>query len=179
MELPLYQAPKPRAIAQGVWQRTLDFLKGAGTVILVISVVLWALSSYPGQTIGSSYLAMLGQRLAPLGALMGLEWPMIVALLTSFLRKENTIPTLAVLYGVGQAQVSLASSLSGKLLPAAALAFLAVQMLFIPCVATVAAIKHETKSWGWTALCISLLLAVSLVAGVVIYQAGRWMGWGG
>jgi ferrous iron transport protein B len=178
MELPLYQAPNPRAVLKGVWQRTADFLQGAGSVILLVSVLLWALSTFPGGEIGASYLASFGRSLAPLGGLIGLEWPMMVALMTSFLRKENTIPTLAILYGVGGQHASLAEALSGTLAPAAALAFLTVQVLFIPCVATVAAIRSETKSWRWTLLSIGLLLGISSLAGILMYQAGRLLGWG-
>ena len=178
MELPLYQAANLRRVGQGIWQRTVDFLKMAGSIILVVSMLLWALSTFPGGAIESSYLAFFGRLLAPLGRLMGLEWQMMVALLTSFVRKENTIPTLAVLYGAEQSGAGLADLLSGRMPPAAALAFLAVQMLFIPCVATLAAIRQETGSWRWTALSVLLLLVVSMLAGVAIYQGARLVGWG-
>jgi ferrous iron transport protein B len=178
MELPLYQAPNLRTIGQGVWSRTVDFLKGAGTVILVVSVVLWALSTYPGGRIETSFLAAFGRLLAPLGRLMGLDWQMMVALLASFIRKENAIPTLAVLYGAARPGASLVELLSGVLTPAAGLAFLAVQILFIPCIATLAAIRQETRSWRWTTLSVALLLVISLGVGIVIYQGARLAGWG-
>ncbi|HWQ84466.1 MAG TPA: ferrous iron transport protein B [Anaerolineales bacterium] len=178
MELPLYQMPNLKEIGKGVWQRTMDFLQGAGTIILVVSVLMWGLSHFPTGQIESSYLAALGRGLAPVGQWMGLDWQMMVALLTSFVRKENTIPTLAVLYGAGQDGASLASVLGGILPPAAALAFLAVQVLFIPCVATVAAMLEETRSWRWTLLSVGLLLVISLLTGVLIYQGGRFTGWG-
>ncbi len=178
MELPLYQLPNLTEISKGVWQRTIDFLQGAGTIILVVSVLMWGLSHFPGGQIEDSYLAALGRGLAPLGNLMGLDWQMMVALLTSFVRKENTIPTLAVLYGAGQGGASLASVLSGIITPAAAFAFLAVQVLFVPCVATVGTMVEETKSWRWTLLSVGLLLLISLTVGILIYQAGRLSGWG-
>lgn len=178
MELPLYQLPNVREIAKGVWQRTVDFIQGAGTIILVVSVLMWALSHFPSGEIQSSLLAAVGRFFAPVGHWMGLDWQMMVALLTSFVRKENTIPTLAVLYGAGEQGASLAGVLNGVLSPAAALAFLAVQVLFIPCVATVAAMVEETKSWRWTLLSVGLLLVISLATGILIYQVGRLMGWG-
>ena len=178
MELPLYQPPDLRIIGQGVWQRTVDFLKTAGSVILVVSVLLWALSTFPGGDIESSYLAMFGRLFTPVGEWMGLEWQMMVALLTSFVRKENTIPTLAVLYGASKHGVGLTQSLGEHLTPAAALAFLAVQVLFLPCVATLATIRQETRSWKWTLLSSGLLLVISLVIGVGIYQGARLLGWG-
>jgi len=168
MELPVYHAPDARNISTSVRDRMVDFLKVAGTIILVMSVVLWALSTLPGGGIEQSYLAAVGHFLAPVAAPLGLSWQMLVALLTGFVRKENTIATLSVLYGRGGE--GLPAALSAAILPSAALAFLVVQMLFIPCIATVAVIRQETRSWRWTAASIGLLLAVSLAAGVLVYQ---------
>ncbi len=178
MELPLYHLPSARTIGLSVWQRSVAFLKKAGSIILVVSVVVWALSVLPGGEIESSYLAAMGRLLAPLGALMGLGWQMMVALLTSFVAKENTIATLGVLYSAGEEGARLADALSGVLTPAAALAFLAVQMLFIPCVAVVATIRQETASWRWTAFSVALLLVVSFAVGIAIYQGASLVGWG-
>jgi ferrous iron transport protein B len=178
MELPLYHLPNARSIGLSVWQRTVAFLKKAGSIILVVSVVVWALSVLPGGEIESSYLAAIGRLLAPLGGLMGLGWQMMVALLTSFVAKENTIATLGVLYSAGEEGAALAEVLPGVLAPAAALAFLAVQMLFIPCAATVATIRQETGSWKWTAFSIALLLVLSFAVGIAIYQGAMLLGWG-
>jgi len=176
MELPLYHVPNVRTIGLSVWQRLVAFLQKAGSIILVVSVVVWALSYLPQGQIETSYLATIGRLLVPLGALMGLDWQMIVALLTSFVAKENTIATLGVLYGSGQQGAGLAATLSGALTPAAALAFLAVQVLFIPCVATVAAMRQETGSWRWTVFSVALLLVISLTIGIIIYQAAWLVG---
>jgi len=178
MELPLYHLPNWRTIGLFVWQRTKAFFAKAGTIILAVSVVIWALSTLPSGETETSYLAAIGRLLAPLGALMGLEWRMMVALLTSFVAKENTIASLGVLYGAGEEETRLADIMGGILTPAAALAFLAVQMLFIPCVATVATIRQETGSWKWTAFSIVLLLILSFSAGIAIYQGATLVGWG-
>lgn len=153
-------------------------MKEAGGVILVVSMVVWALSTWPNGNIETSYLADAGRLLAPLGALMGLGWQMMVALVTSFIRKENTIATLGVLYGSGAEGSGPTAGLGAALTPAAALAFLAVQMLFIPCVATVATIRQATNSWRWTTLSIALLLVVSFAVGIIIYQVARMLGLG-
>ncbi len=178
MELPLYHFPNLRTIGESIWTRLLDFLKMAGSVILVVSILLWALSTFPGGSLETSYLAGFGRWLSPLGSLIGLQWPMLVALIASFIRKENTIPTLAVLYGVNSQQTGLAAALSGQIVPAAALAFLAMQVLFIPCLATMATIRQETHSWRWTAGITGLLLVISFSAGILIFQAARLIGWG-
>jgi ferrous iron transport protein B len=82
---------------------------------------------------------------------------------------------MGILYGTGEASAGLDVVLAGVLTPAAALAFLVVQVLFIPCVATVAAIRQETKSWAWTAFSVGLLLCLSLLAGIAVYNLVNWI----
>jgi len=101
---------------------------------------------------------------------------MMVALLTSFIAKENSIATLGVLFRAGEEEAQLATVLSQTLTPAAALAFLVVQMLFIPCVAVVATVKQETNSWRWTGFSVVYQLLISLVAGILVYQIAGFMG---
>ena len=176
MELPLYHVPNWRTIALLVWQRCLAFLKKAGTLILVMAVIVWALSYWPGGDVETSFLAQFGRLLEPVGALMGMSWRMIVALLTSFIAKENSLATMGVLYGADNEETKLAERLSGTLTPAAALAFLVVQMLFVPCVATVAAMWQETRSVRWTLFNVVLLLVVSFGVGILVYQVAGWLG---
>jgi len=167
MELPLYHLPNARTIGLYVWQNVVAFLQKAGTVILAASVVVWVLSYFPADgDVTQSYLAWIGRGLAPIGALMGLPWMLMIALLTSFVAKENTIATLGVLYG------NFETTLPTLITPPAALGFLVVQMLFVPCVATVAAVKQETRSWAWTLLSLGLMLVISLGAGILVYQVG-------
>jgi ferrous iron transport protein B len=86
---------------------------------------------------------------------------------------------LAILYRAGGEGRSLAGALAGAWTPAAALAFLAAQMLFIPCAATVAAIRQETGSWSWTAFSVAILAAISFGAGIAIFQGAALLGLGG
>lgn len=183
MELPLYHFPNWRTIGLLVWQRSLAFFKKAGTIILVISVVVWALSMLPGGEIEASFLAQIGHLLEPVGRLMGFDWRLTVALLTSFIAKENSIATLGVLFGstgltAGGAgeEAGLAKKLSATFPASTALAFLAVQMLFIPCVAVVGVIRQETGSWRWTLFNLGFLLVVSLAAGTAVYWIARVIG---
>jgi ferrous iron transport protein B len=176
MELPLYHVPNWRTIGLLVWQRSLEFLKKAGTIILVISLVIWALSRLPHGRVETSLLAGLGRLLEPLGALMGLDWRMIVALLTSFIAKENSIASLGILFEAGEGGAQLTALLGNALTPAAGLAFLTVQMLFIPCAATVAAIKQETDSWKWTGFSVAMLFVISFAVGVAVYQLAGAVG---
>ena len=174
MELPLYHVPNWRTIGILIWQRSLAFFKRAGTVILLVSVVLWVLSALPTGEIETSFLAGVGRLLAPLGSLLGLSWQMMVALLTSFIAKENAVASLGVLYGAG-GEAGLAQILPEILTPAAALSYLVVQMLFVPCVATVATVFQESNSWKWTLFILVFLLAVSFGLGIVIYQVASFV----
>jgi len=176
MEMPLYHLPNPRTIGLLVGQRTLSFLKKAGTVILGISVVVWALSVLPGGDLETSYLARLGSLLEPVGRWMGLDWRLTVALLTSFLAKENSIATLGVLFKTGE-NAGLAPLLAATYSPAVGLSFLTVSILFIPCAATVAAIRQETGSWRWTLASVVLLLGLSVGMAALAYALARGLGW--
>jgi ferrous iron transport protein B len=171
MELPLYHLPNPKIIGLVTWQNTVAFIKRAGTIILAVSIVIWILSYIPNGNIDTSYLADIGKFLTPVGKLMGLNWQMMVALLSSFIAKENTLATLGTLTG-GQGS-ALTTQLKILLTPAAALAFLVVQVLFIPCVATVAAIHHETKSWRWPLFTIAYQLVLSFVMAIIVFQIVR------
>ena len=171
MELPLYHEPNPRTIGLVSWQRTIAFIKRAGTIILVVSIIIWVLSYFPSGNIEGSVLGHIGRGLQPVGRLMGLNWQLMVALLTSFVAKENTIATLGVL--LGREKAGLSQALKGMLTPAAAIAFLVAQVLFIPCIATVTAIYHETKSWRWPALTVAYQLVISFSMAILIFQVAR------
>jgi len=178
MEMPLYHLPNARTIGLYVWYKTGAFIKKAGGIILLASATVWLLAYLPGGEIEGSLLARFGRWLEPAGQWLGLgDWRLMVALLSSFVAKENTIATLGVLYG-SEANLGLAEQVARTLTPAAALAFLVVQMTFIPCAATVAVIKQETASWKWTAFSVGLLLVISFGAAVIVYQLARLTGWG-
>ncbi len=171
MEIPLYHVPNARTIGLYVWHNTFAFIKKAGGLIVVFSVIVWLFSYLPKGDLQSSYLAEFGRWLLPLGRLMGLsDWRLIMAMLTSFIAKENTIATLGILYGIQEESQVLSMRIASTINPAGAFAFLLVQMLFIPCVATVAAVKQETGSWKFTLLNVLLLLFISLAAGIGAYQ---------
>jgi ferrous iron transport protein B len=178
MELPLYHIPNGRTIGMFVWGNTTAFLRKAGSIILAVSVIVWALSVFPGPGIENSVIGRLGLMLTPVGQLMGLDWQPMVALVTSFAAKENVIATLGVLYGGGEEATGLGATMAASVPPAAALAFLAVTMLFIPCAATLATIRQETGGWRWVVFNVGLLLVISFGVGILIYQGAVLIGWG-
>lgn len=166
MELPLYHVPNMKTIGIYVWQNLLGFLQKAGTVILGGSLVIWGLSYFPTGEVMTSYLSYAGRFLEPIGLWMGLPWPVLLAILTSVVAKENTIATLGILYG------DVVKVLPTLLTASSALALLAFQMLFIPCLGTIAAIHEETKSLMWTIVSAVMMLSLSIGAGVLIYKVG-------
>jgi ferrous iron transport protein B len=175
MEMPLYHIPNRRTIGLLVWQRSISFLKKAGTNILAMALVVWALSVLPSGDLNHSYLVQFGKWVEPIGRWMGLDWRLTVALITSFPAKENAIATLGVLFG-SSASAGLAQTLTSTFSTASALSFLVVTMLFIPCMATVAVIRQETNSWGWTLLNIAMLLVISIAAGAGVYHLALALG---
>jgi ferrous iron transport protein B len=179
MELPRYHAPNVRGVLLATWERIRRFAALAGTVILIMSVTVWALSTFPSNDVEHSALGYIGRGLEPIGGLMGLDWRMMVALLTSFVAKEQTIATLGVILGTsGGGDAALKASLGHIMVPAAAVSFIALQMLFIPCASSVAAIRQETRSWRWTGFAVGYMLAVSFAVAILIYQAARLLGLG-
>jgi ferrous iron transport protein B len=167
MELPLYHLPNLRIIGLVTWQRIVSFAKRAGTIILIVSVVVWLFSVFPGGDLESSFLAQFGRWLEPVGRLMGLNWQMMVALVSSFVAKENTIATLGVLFGGRGA--GLTQVLREILTPASAVAFLVLQVLFIPCAATVAVIRQETRSWKWVSFSVGFQLVLSFSLAMLVF----------
>ncbi len=176
MEMPLYHLPNTRTIGLLVWQRSLSFVKKAGTNILMMAVVVWALSVLPNGRLSDSFLVQFGKWISPVGRWMGLDWRLTVALITSFPAKENAIASLGVLFGMSPT-AGLAQTLTASFSTASALSFLVATMLFIPCMATVAVIRQETDSWGWTLLNLGLFLVISIGVSGLVYHLAVWMGW--
>lgn len=175
MELPLYHLPNPRTIGLYVWQNTWGFVQKATQVILIASAVIWFLSYFPNGEIQNSWLADFGRMLEPLGSWLGMgDWRLIIALFSSFVAKENTIATLGILLG-DQNGLGLAVQVAQLLTIPAALAFLVIQMTFIPCIATVGAIKSETNTWKYPLISVAMLLVISLAAGATVYYLASWI----
>lgn len=177
MEMPLYHIPNARTIGLLVWQRSMSFVRKAGTAILAMSLVVWVLSYLPEGDLNTSFLARFGQWIEPLGRAMGFDWRLTVALITSFPAKENAIATLGVLFGSAP-EDGLAEALSAAFSTASALSFLVVTMLFVPCMATVAVIRQETGSWRWALFSVGMFLALSVAGGILTYRLALWLGWG-
>ncbi len=168
MELPLYHAPNWKTVLLDVWHHCLAFLRRAGGIILMMAVIIWILSNFPGPGIEHSWLAVVGRGLSPIGELLGMDWRLLMALLTGFVAKENVVATLGVLYsGEGTA---LREILARTIPIPTAVAFLVVMMIYLPCLATTVTIYQETRSLRWTLFDIVVTLMLAILLGITVYQ---------
>jgi ferrous iron transport protein B len=183
MELPVYRRPTVSNTLIHVWDRVRGFLVRAGTLIFLMSVVLWLLRSFDGQLQivqngADSLLARLGTLIAPMFKPQGFPmWQASVALLTGLIAKEAVASSLAMLYGFSLTAggVAVQSAMTG-FTPLAAFSYLVFILLYIPCVAAVTTMYRETNSLRWTAFSAAWQLVVAYVVSMVVYQAGRLMG---
>lgn len=176
MELPPYRVPLFRRLGTRIGKQLLLFVQKAGTVILLASLIIWALSSLPpGVELEESLVGRLGRLLAPIGEPLEFDWRIMVALFFGFVAKETSMTTLGVLYGLSSkvGEEALRGALVGAWSPVVAITFLAVQMLYVPCLTTVSVIRKETGSWRWTVLAVGYSLLVAYLVGLVITGAGR------
>ncbi|MGI5970100.1 MAG: ferrous iron transport protein B [Oscillospiraceae bacterium] len=181
MELPPYRLPTARNTLLHVWERVKGFLVRAGTVILVMSVVLWFLQSFDSrlnmvETSGESLLGSIGSIISPALRPLGFgTWQAAVALLTGIIAKESIVASMALFYGFSlQAGSSvIASALSGTFAsPLAAYSFLVFVLLYIPCFASLATMRRELGGGKWLAFSILWQLAVAYASSFLVYRIG-------
>jgi len=190
MELPPYRFPTLRGMCIHTWERTWQYIKKAGTVILAISVILWAAMTFPQlpeeqraeatelEELQYSLAGRVGHALEPVTDLAGFDWRSNIAFIGGFAAKEVIISTLATAYSLGGDEETASESLHERLENDPAwtlrrgLSHIVFVMLYAPCFATVAAIRKESGSWGWALFSIvfSTLLAYALA--VLFFQVG-------
>ncbi len=168
MELPLYHKPDFKTIWLIIWSRTFAFIKKAGTVIFIFSIVLWIMSNVPGGNIEESMLAKIGRILEPIGKPIGLDWKLMIALFSSIIAKENSVATLGVIYNAGDQ--GLMTVLSQTVNHPSALSFLIILMLFIPCAPTMTVMKQEMGGVKWSLMSFLLMLIMSYGTAAIVYR---------
>jgi ferrous iron transport protein B len=174
MELPLYHTPDFKSIGLAIWSRTFAFVKKAGTVIFIFSIILWIMSNVPGGNIEESMLARIGRILEPVGIPIGLDWRLMVALFSSIVAKENSVATLGILYNAGDQ--GLMSIISQSIAHPSALSFLIILMLFIPCAPTMTVMKQEMGGIKWPFISFLFMLAISYGTALVVYNLAHMLG---
>jgi ferrous iron transport protein B len=194
MELPPYRIPTLKATIRHMWNKAEQYLRKMGGIILVASVIVWALSYYPRPDVvgeltpeqmteqqANSYMGKIGQAISPVLEPLGFNWKVTIALISGTAAKELVISTLGVLYAGGDESPD---TLSHKLTqvnpvtgtadftPLVAASFLVFVSLYIPCIASITAVSKETGSWKWGAFSVIYNTLVAWICAFAVYGIG-------
>ncbi|MCL2744866.1 MAG: hypothetical protein FWE67_13540, partial [Planctomycetaceae bacterium] len=193
LELPAYQIPQLRDIFQTAFLQSWWFIKKAGTFILAVNIVLWALMYYPvpkdagaskSERLQNSYAARLGRCLEPVSQFAGFDWRDNVALIGGFAAKEAIVASLETIYGIEnevqpkrfRASAKTENSLAAKIQndekwsPQKAFAMLIFVMIYAPCIAACVVIRQETGSWKYTFITMMYTTALAAILAITVYQ---------
>lgn len=200
MELPPYRRPLIKNVILHMWEKSSEYIKKAGTVILAASIIVWFILSYPkapqntvrdfGETnITYSIGGRLGKSMEPVLKWAGFDWKIGVSLVAGVAAKEVIISTMGILYGIDEDVSSQQSQVDfmvkDKLKsdpnysPLMAFALMIFIMIYIPCIATLAMVKKELGSWKWSLFQAGYTLLVAFLMAVMIFQVGGLLGLGG
>ena len=180
MELPPYHWPTLGNVLRSMWERGWSFIKKAGTIILLSTILVWFLSRFgvadgafrmlEEEELEMSILARVGNVIAWIFIPLGFgTWQAAVASITGLIAKENIVGTMGILYGGTEAYANLAASFS----QIAAYAFLVFNLLCAPCFAAIGAIRREMNNAGWTWFAIAYQCGFAYAVSLMIYQFGR------
>lgn len=192
MELPPYRIPTLRGVLMHMWQRGGLYLKKAGTVILAISVILWALTSYPiigdDKLVGLneeqvmdaqlrySVAGRIGSAMEPVIHPMGFDDKIGTALIGALAAKEVFVAQLGIVYSMGEADEesqTLRDKLKQNYTPLQGFCIMLFTLISAPCIATLAVCKRETNSWKWALFQFVGLTVIAYAITTVVYQVGK------
>ncbi|AQT69366.1 Ferrous iron transport protein B [Anaerohalosphaera lusitana] len=198
MELPPYRVPTIHGVLIHTWHRGWMYLRKAGTIILAISILLWAAAAYPqideseleglneqqAQTaqLQHSYVGKAGSAIETVIKPLGFDWKIGTALVGAFAAKEVFVSQMGIVYSLGGHTEASSEILTEKLrdnyTPLQGFCIMLFCLAAMPCVATVAMTRHETGSWGWALFQVAGLTILAYVLTLVVYQAGSFFGIG-
>jgi ferrous iron transport protein B len=201
MELPPYRLPDIGNVGHALFSRCSIFLKRAGTVILAISILLWALMAFPragapatgkesdkAVQIENSFAGRAGRLIEPAIKPLGFDWKIGIGLISSFAARETIISTLSIVYNVGENPENKSSSLVDALrnakradgsplwTPLVGLSLMIFFLLACQCMSTVAIVRRETNSWRWPIFMVSYMLVLAWIGSFITYQGGHLLG---
>ena len=206
MELPPYALPSARVLFASVWQRVRIFLRRAGTVILAISILLWALARYPQPAAGSlvtpeqqlaqSVLGRIGHAIEPAVRPLGYDWKIAVSMVASFAAREVFVSTMGTIYSAGSEDGASSPALAKRLreerdpssgapiyTPLVAVGLMVFYVFALMCTSTVAITVREAgggwRGGGWAALQFGYMLALAYGMALLVYRGGLALGLGG
>jgi ferrous iron transport protein B len=196
MELPPYRRPVVRTVLINMFNRAKDFLKNAGTVILGISIILWALAAYPkakspevtpAEQLRQSYAGRVGHFIEPAIKPLGYDWKVGIGLVASFAAREVFVSTMSIVYSVeeGDDNTSTLREAMQKdtwpdgrpvYTPLVGVSVLVFYVLAMQCMSTLAVVRRETNSWRWPAFQFAYMTGLAYVVALLVYQGGRALG---
>ncbi len=180
MELPPYRMPTAKSILRHTWEKGAQYLRKMGGVIMLASIVIWALGYYPDhnayETVAeqqeNSYIGQIGRTIEPVIEPLGFDWKLGIGLLSGVGAKELVVSTLGVLY-TNDAEVDAVSL--GERIPITSLAafcYMIFVLIYFPCIATLVAIKQESGSWKWALFAAAYTTVLAWAMSYAIYQIG-------
>ena len=184
MELPAYHLPTAGNVLRSTWERGWSFIKKAGTIILLSTIVIWFAQSFGFENgqfgmvedMGNSVLAVIGSAVAWIFTPLGWgDWKAAVAAITGLVAKENVVGTFGILYGFGEVAedgAEIWGTLSGSMTQIAAYSFLIFNLLCAPCFAAMGAIKREMNNAKWFWFAIGYQTGLAYVVSLCVYQLG-------
>ena len=180
MELPPYRLPTAKAIFRHTWEKGAQYLRKMGGIIMIASMVIWALGYYPdhdkyepgAEQQENSYIGHIGKAIEPAIKPLGFDWKLGIGLLSGVGAKELVVSTLGVLYA-NDSDAS-ATSLSERIpiTPLAAYAYMLFVLIYFPCIATLVAIKQESGSWKWALFSAAYTTGLAWIVAFLTYQIG-------
>lgn len=187
MELPSYHLPRLGNLAIGLWQRAEIFLRRVGGIILIMTVCLWALSSFPlppenaiGSPIQYSIAGMMGKALAVVFEPIGFNWQISIALVPGMAAREVVVSSLATVYALSSSGVDAADALVPLISKgwslATALSLLAWFVFAPQCLSTIAAVKRETGGWRIPVIMLSYLFGLAYLAAFITFRVASYFG---
>ena len=185
MELPAYHVPTVGNVLRGMWERGWSFIKKAGTIILLSSILLWFLQAFGWENGGfgmvedmdNSILASIGSAICIIFAPLGFgNWKATVATITGLIAKENVVATFGVLYGgleeVAENGDEIWGAVAQNFTQLSAYSFMIFNLLCAPCFAAMGAIKREMNSPKWTCIAIGYMCVFAYAVALIVYQIG-------
>lgn len=190
MELPPYRFPTGKAILRHTWEKGKQYLKKMGGIILVASLIVWALGYFPhNENLNNreqkeqSYIGLIGKTIEPVFKAQGFNWKLDVSLVAGIGAKEIVASTMGVLYSndneassdAEKYQILHEKMQADGITPLIAFSYLLFVLIYFPCIATVAAIKSETGSWKWTIFSILYTTLLAWCVSALCYQVGSML----
>ena len=196
MELPPYRMPTLKGVLIHMWERGSLYLKKAGTLILAVSILLWAMTSFPrletvdpglsaeeqqAAELSHTIAGRIGHAMEPVIKPLGFDWRIGTAMIGAFAAKEVFVAQMGIVHSVGEADEeseSLREKLRAAYSPLVGFCIMLFMLISAPCMATIAVTKRESNSWKWALFQLGGLTVLAYVVTLIVYQIGSALGIG-